>query len=105
MSDILFVRAPTRYPSRRDPDAQRTAVRFVKSEAFAPPVVGALLCDDHFANTTTGIWFDEAELLHDRERLVADLRGLADAVESGEIATLYAETRARRGAYRHGGFG
>jgi hypothetical protein len=94
---VIFARAPGRYPSRRDPDAQRIALRFVKSEAFAPSVVGKVLCDGHFANTTTGIWLYEAGLLYPdlRERLVADLRLLADAVESGEISTLYARERVK----------
>lgn len=90
MGNCIYVRSPS--PVR----VEGPELRYLRSEVWADPAeAGRILGAGHFLNTTAGIWFYEGELINDREALCARLRAMADLVESGEAARLYAAAKAK----------
>lgn len=93
MGDCIYVAEDGMEPDRFR-QVGHPVVRVIASEQWMDPAeAGRILAEDQFLNTSTGVWFYEADLLDEPAKLQERLRALAEHV--GTPAFLEAYERAR----------
>lgn len=94
MGDCIYVAEDGMEPGRFR-QVGHPVVRAIPSEQWMDPAeTGRILAEDHFLNTSTGVWFYEADLLHEPEKLQERLRALAEHIGTPAFVDAYQRARA-----------